>query len=133
MLTAQGREDPNENTGISIVESRVRLTSDFDPVKDLFKSYLGRPWKKHFRTVLLKTDLNGLIHPKGWTEWSGSFALSTLYYAEYMNTRSGPLTGSRVKWPGFHVFSSADEASPFTMSRFIQGESWIPETGVSLV
>ncbi|KAK8570473.1 hypothetical protein V6N13_003150 [Hibiscus sabdariffa] len=130
MLTAQGREDPNENTGISIVESRVRPASDFESVKHLFKSYLGRPWKKYSRTVFMKTDLDGLIHPKGWDEWSGNFALSTLYYAEYMNTGIGASTGNRVTWPGFHVFNSAKEASPFTVSRFIQGELWIPETGV---
>ncbi|KAK8981970.1 hypothetical protein V6N11_037155 [Hibiscus sabdariffa] len=130
MLTAQGREDPNENTGISIVESRVRPASDFDSVKHLFKSYLGRPWKKYSRTVFMKTDLDGLIHPKGWDEWSGNFALSTLYYAEYMNTGNGASTGNRVTWPGYHVFNSAEEASPFTVSRFIQGELWIPETGV---
>ncbi|XP_039004163.1 probable pectinesterase/pectinesterase inhibitor 36 [Hibiscus syriacus] len=107
MLTAQGKEDPNENTGISIVESRVRSASDLEPVKHLFKSYLGRPWKKYSRTVFMKTDLDSLIHPEGWDEWSGTFALSTLYYGEYMNTGSGASTGNRIKWPGFHVFNSS--------------------------
>ncbi|XWS35668.1 hypothetical protein CRYUN_Cryun20dG0016300 [Craigia yunnanensis] len=130
MITAQGREDPNENTGISIQGSRVRPASDFGSVKHLFKSYLGRPWKKYSRTVFLKTDLDGLIDPKGWREWSNSFALSTLYYAEYMNKGRGASTEHRVNWPGFHVFNSPQEAYPFTVSRLIQGESWIPETGV---
>ncbi|KAF8379275.1 hypothetical protein HHK36_028708 [Tetracentron sinense] len=59
MITAQGRDDPNENTGISIHGSRVSPTPDFKAVKGLFKSYLGRPWKKYSRTVFLKTDLDG--------------------------------------------------------------------------
>ncbi|OMP00612.1 Pectinesterase, catalytic [Corchorus olitorius] len=130
MITAQGREDPNQNTGISIQGSRVRAAPDLDSVKHQFKTYLGRPWKKYSRTVFLKTDLDGLIDPQGWREWSGDFALRTLYYAEYMNTGSGASTGRRVNWPGFHVLDNPQQASPFAVSRFIQGELWIPDTGV---
>ncbi|KAJ4829979.1 putative pectinesterase/pectinesterase inhibitor 36 [Turnera subulata] len=130
MITAQGRDSPHENTGICIQGSRVRASPEFVPVKNSFRSFLGRPWKKYSRTVFIKTDLDGLIDPKGWTEWDGSYALSTLYYAEYMNIGAGASTQGRVKWPGFHVLRSPLEASPFTVSRFIQGESWIPASGV---
>ncbi|KAG8390783.1 hypothetical protein BUALT_Bualt01G0119300 [Buddleja alternifolia] len=130
MITAQGRDDPNENTGISIVNSRVGPAPDFRVVKGRFKSYLGRPWKKYSRTVFLKTDLDGLVDERGWKEWSGDVALSTLYYAEYMNTGIGASTHNRVKWPGFHVLSNAGEASRFTVRNFIGGDSWIPATGV---
>lgn len=130
MITAQGRDDPNENTGISIQGSRVRPSHEFVAVKDLFRNYLGRPWKRYSRTIFIKTDLDGIIHPKGWTEWDGSFALSTLYYAEYLNTGVGASTENRVNWPGFHVLNSPQQASPFTVRRFIQGDSWIPATGV---
>ncbi|KAJ4840753.1 putative pectinesterase/pectinesterase inhibitor 36 [Turnera subulata] len=106
MITAQGRDSPHENTGICIQGSRVRASPEFVPVKNSFKSYLGRPWKKDSRTVFIKTDLDGLIDPKGWTEWDGSYALSTLYYAEYMNTGAGAATQGRVTWPGFHVLKS---------------------------
>ncbi|CAI9770322.1 unnamed protein product [Fraxinus pennsylvanica] len=130
MITAQGRDDPNENTGISILNSRVAPASDFRAVKGRFKNYLGRPWKKYSRAVFLKTDLDGLIDRKGWKEWTGDFALSTLYYAEYMNTGIGASTENRVKWSGFHVLKDPQEASPFTVKNFIQGDSWIPSTGV---
>ncbi|XP_010544635.1 PREDICTED: probable pectinesterase/pectinesterase inhibitor 36 isoform X2 [Tarenaya hassleriana] len=130
MITAQGRDNPHTNTGISIQESRVRPAPELEVMKSRFRSYLGRPWKKYSRTVFMKTDLDGLIHPNGWTEWSGAFALSTLYYGEYMNTGAGARTDERVKWPGFHVLRGSEEASPFSVSRFIQGESWIPATGV---
>lgn len=116
--------------GISIQHSRVRAAPDFEAVKGRFKSYLGRPWKKYSRTVFLKTDIDGLIDPRGWREWSGSYALSTLYYGEFMNTGAGAGTSRRVNWPGFHVLRGEEEASPFTVSRFIQGDSWIPITGV---
>ncbi|KAM3322966.1 pectinesterase [Capsicum chacoense] len=130
MITAQGRDDSNENTGIVILNSRVSPSSEFSAVKGSFKNYLGRPWKKFSRAVFIKTDLDGLIDPRGWKEWSGDFALSTLYYAEYMNTGSGANTGNRVNWPGFHVLHDANEASQFTVRNFIQGESWIPASGV---
>ena len=129
-ITAQGRDDPNKPTGISIHNCRVRPASEFVTMKDTVKTFLGRPWKKYSRTVILKTDLDGLIYPKGWGEWDGNFALSTLYYGEYMNTGSGASTQNRVNWPGFHVLNSASEASPFTVSQFLQGERWIPATGV---
>ncbi|KAK3033754.1 hypothetical protein RJ639_034196 [Escallonia herrerae] len=122
---ASERDNSNENTGISIENSRVRPSPEFAAVKDQFKNYLGKPWERYSRTVFLKTYLDGLIDPKGWTEWSGDFALSSLYYGEYMNVGVGASTAKRVKWPGFHVLSNPVEASPFTVQNFIQGESWI--------
>ncbi|PIN03274.1 Pectinesterase [Handroanthus impetiginosus] len=130
MLTAQGRDDPNENTMISILNSRVLLADDFRDVSGSFESYLGRPWKKYSRTVFIKTDLDALVDGRGWKEWSGDFALSTLYYAEYMSTGAGAYTGNRVKWPGFHMLSDAQEADGFTVRNFSSGDEWIPITGV---
>ncbi|CAJ2655570.1 unnamed protein product [Trifolium pratense] len=129
-ITAQGRDDPNKPTGISIQNCRVRPDSEFSMVKDNFNSFLGRPWKKYSRTVFIKSDLDGLIHPKGWGEWEGNFAVSTLYYGEYMNYGNGASTQNRVNWPGFHVLNSANEASQFTVSRFLQGGYWISGSGV---
>nr|GMD34812.1 probable pectinesterase/pectinesterase inhibitor 36 [Ipomoea batatas]GMD38131.1 probable pectinesterase/pectinesterase inhibitor 36 [Ipomoea batatas] len=128
LITAQGRDDPNENTGISILNSRVIPTPELSGAG--VKSFLGRPWRKYSRTVFIKSDLDGLIDPKGWMEWSGDFALSTLYYGEYMNSGAGASTGKRVNWPGLHLLSQAEEASPFCVRNFIQGDSWIPESGV---
>lgn len=129
-VTAQGRTDPNENTGISIHNSRVTAASDLKPVQGSFRTYLGRPWKQYSRTVLMKSNLDGLVSPAGWLEWSGNFALSTLYYGEYMNTGAGAGTSGRVKWPGFRVITTASEASKFTVGSFLAGNSWIPATGV---
>ncbi|KAJ6718918.1 PECTINESTERASE INHIBITOR 5-RELATED [Salix purpurea] len=129
-VTAQGRTDPNENTGIVIHNSRVMAASDLRPVQGSFKSYLGRPWKKYSRTVLLKSNLDGLIDPAGWLPWKGEFALSTLYYGEYMSTGSGASTKGRVKWPGYHTITSPKEAGKFTVENFLAGNSWISAAGV---
>uniref|UniRef100_A0A7N0TDB7 Pectinesterase n=1 Tax=Kalanchoe fedtschenkoi TaxID=63787 RepID=A0A7N0TDB7_KALFE len=130
MITAQGRDHPDENTGIVIHASRVIPSSELAAVKNDHKNFLGRPWKEYSRTVFLKTDLDGLIHPKGWSEWRGDFALSTLYYGEYMNSGDGANTNQRVNWPGFHVLRSQQEASAFSVSQFLHGESWMGATGV---
>ncbi|KAJ7950947.1 Pectinesterase [Quillaja saponaria] len=119
IITAQGRYLQNETSGISIQYCRVRPAPNFASVKHLFKTYLGRPWKNYSRTVFLKTHLGRFIHPQGWKEWDGKFALSTLYYGEYINTGKGASTARRVNWHGFHVLRSPSEASPFSVSRFI--------------
>ncbi|CAH1412141.1 unnamed protein product [Lactuca virosa] len=123
---SQGRTDPNQNTGISIHDSRVAAASSLSGVK----TYLGRPWKEYSRTVYLKTYLDSIVNPAGWYPWSGNFALNTLYYGEYMNTGPGSSTANRVKWKGYHVITSATEASKFDVQNFISGGSWLPPTGV---
>ncbi|KAK4788671.1 hypothetical protein SAY86_019990 [Trapa natans] len=121
-ITAQGRTDPNQNTGISIHNCRVTAASD---LHSSAKTYLGRPWKAYS-----KTYLDSLIDSAGWLQWSENFALDTLYYGEYMNTGLGSSTASRVSWAGFHVITSATEASKFTVGSFIACVSWLPAIGV---
>ncbi|CAI0404886.1 unnamed protein product [Linum tenue] len=129
-ITAQGRTDTNENTGISIHNSRVLAAADLKPVVGSFRTFLGRPWRKYSRVVFMRTYLDSLVDPVGWLEWDGDFALDTLYYGEYGNTGPGAPTGRRVKWRGYRVIRSAAEASRFTVDNFIAGRSWLPATGV---
>lgn len=128
-FTAQGRTDPNQNTGTSIHNCTVTAAPDLVPVESSFPTYLGRPWKEYSRTVYIQSFIDNLIEPAGWLEWSGDFALKTLYYGEYMNTGPGSNTSQRVQWPGYHVMSTSD-AQNFTVSRFISGDAWIPATSV---
>ncbi|KAL3524170.1 hypothetical protein ACH5RR_017004 [Cinchona calisaya] len=129
-ITAQGRTDPNQNTGISIHNSRVMAASDLRPVLSSFKTYLGRPWKEYSRTVFLRTYLDSLVDPAGWLEWDGNFALNTLYYGEYKNSGPGSSTSRRVRWRGYRVITDPTEASRFTVANFIAGRSWLPATNV---
>uniref|UniRef100_A0A7N0UID5 Pectinesterase n=1 Tax=Kalanchoe fedtschenkoi TaxID=63787 RepID=A0A7N0UID5_KALFE len=129
MVTAQGRTDPNQNTGIVIQKSRIGATSDLKPVQKSFPTYLGRPWKEYSRTIVMQTSITDVIRPEGWHEWSGSFALSTLDYGEYKNTGAGAATGGRVSWKGYRVITSATEAQKFTPGSFLAGSSWLSSTG----
>ncbi|XP_010259196.1 PREDICTED: pectinesterase 2-like [Nelumbo nucifera] len=129
-VTAQGRNDPNQNSGIVIHNSRVMAASDLKPVQSSVKAYLGRPWRQYSRTVYLKTFLDSLIHPGGWLEWNENSALNKLYYGEYQNTGPGSSTANRVKWGGYHIITTLSEASTFTVENFLAGDSWLPVTGV---
>ncbi|KAL6010497.1 hypothetical protein ACLOJK_000930 [Asimina triloba] len=130
MVTAQGRDDPNQNTGISIQKCRIGATSDLQAVKSSFKTFLGRPWKEYSRTVIMQTEISDVIDPAGWHEWSGNFALATLFYGEYQNTGAGAGTANRVKWQGYRVITSASVAQQFTAGSFIGGSSWLGSTGI---
>lgn len=126
-ITAQGRIDPNQNTGFSIHMCKVTAADHrkSDP------TYLGRPWKPYSRTVVMQSYLDNIIAPQGWYPWSGNFALKTLYYGEYMNSGPGAGTANRVKWPGYHRIRTTAEASKFTVAEFISGNLWLPSTGVA--
>ncbi|XP_044492442.1 probable pectinesterase/pectinesterase inhibitor 7 [Mangifera indica] len=128
-ITAQGRTDPNQNTGTSIHNCTIRAADDLASSNQTVNTYLGRPWKEYSRTVYMQSYMDSLINPAGWHEWSGDFALSTLYYAEYNNTGPGSNTTDRVTWPGYHVINATDAAN-FTVSTFILGDAWLPQTGV---
>ncbi|KAD3068683.1 hypothetical protein E3N88_36563 [Mikania micrantha] len=130
MFTAQGRDDPNQNTGISILECKIAAGSELIPNQSMFKSYLGRPWKQYSRTVVLRSNIGDLIDPAGWLEWDGDFALSTLYYREYMNRGPGSNTSARVTWPGYKPTMNESEAGQFTVRNFIQGGEWLNGTDV---
>lgn len=130
IFTAQGREDPNQNTGISIINSKIAAAADLIPVQPSFKSYLGRPWKLYSRTVILRSYIGDLIEPVGWLEWDGDFALTSLYYGEYLNRGPGSNTSARVKWAGYRVIQNVTEASQFTVGNFIQGGDWLNATSV---
>ncbi|MCL7025875.1 hypothetical protein MKW94_015923 [Papaver nudicaule] len=129
MVTAQGRTDPNQNTGIVIQMSRIGATSDLLPVQSSFPTFLGRPWKEYSRTVIMQSTISDVIVPAGWSEWAGTFALDTLFYAEYLNVGAGAGTSGRVTWKGYRTLTSATEATPFTVANFVAGSSWLRATG----
>ncbi|KAL2325557.1 hypothetical protein Fmac_024615 [Flemingia macrophylla] len=131
-ITAQGRTDPNQNTGISIHNCNIIAASELGDGTSNYngiETYLGRPWKEYSRSVYMQCFMDGVVDPKGWSEWSGDFALSTLYYAEFANWGPGSDTSNRVTWEGYHLIDEKD-ADDFTVDKFIQGHKWLPNTGV---
>ncbi|KAI3786231.1 hypothetical protein L1987_45366 [Smallanthus sonchifolius] len=63
-ITAQGKKDPNEKTGISI------QNCEMTPLDNLTApTYLGRPWKDYSTTVIMQSSIGGFLNPLGWAEW----------------------------------------------------------------
>ncbi|CAA0834597.1 Probable pectinesterase/pectinesterase inhibitor 59 [Striga hermonthica] len=133
MVTAQGRGDPFQNTGTSIHQCRVVAGPDLKPGSGSgsFRTYLGRPWQQYSRTVVMKSYLDEVVAPEGWSAWGDSdFALTSLYYWEYRNFGLGADTRGRVSWPGYRGNMSAEEATRCSVAGLIAGQEWLPETGV---
>ncbi|KAK9065075.1 hypothetical protein SSX86_016458 [Deinandra increscens subsp. villosa] len=124
-ITAQGKFDPNQNTGISIHNSTI---SSFGDLSDVH-TFLGRPWKNHSTTVYLNNMMGGFIDPKGWMPWVGTSAPNTIFYAEFGNYGAGAVTKNRVKWKGLK-FIASKQASKFTVKPFIQGDKWVKDASV---
>ncbi|CAJ2657229.1 unnamed protein product [Trifolium pratense] len=128
-ITAQGRTDPNQNTGISIQDCRIEAAEDLAENKNLTKNYLGRPWKIYSRTVYLQSYIGDLIQPSGWLEWNGTVGLDTLFYGEFDNFGPGAITNNRVQWHGYNLLTPS-QAWNFTVLNFTLGNTWIPDTDV---
>lgn len=129
-VTAQGRTDPRETTGLVIQNCRIVPEEKLYPVRTKIQSYLGRPWKEYSRTIIMESTIGDLIQPAGWMPWNGNFALDTLYYAEYANKGPGATTSGRVKWKGYKVLTNQNEALQFTTGQFIRGNQWLQATAI---
>ncbi|PIM97767.1 Pectinesterase [Handroanthus impetiginosus] len=126
-VTAQGKLDPNQNTGISIQNCTISPAANLSGVN----AFLGRPWKNYSTTVLFHTYIDRFIDPKGWMPWVGTSAPDTIFYAEFQNRGAGAVTKNRVKWRGLKLNLSASQIKKFTVGHFINGDKWVPATGVS--
>ncbi|XP_052623673.1 probable pectinesterase/pectinesterase inhibitor 33 [Lactuca sativa] len=134
MITAQGRGDPFQNTGISIHNSRVMAAPDLKPLVGSVQTFLGRPWQEYSRTVYMKTFIDTHVNPQGWSPWGNTdFAFKTLYFGEYACFGPGATTQNRVEWPGYHDIKTQSEASQFTVENLISGRGWLRATGIPFI
>ncbi|KAB2627256.1 pectinesterase/pectinesterase inhibitor 24 [Pyrus ussuriensis x Pyrus communis] len=125
-ITAQGKFDPNQNTGISIHNCSISPLGDLSSVK----TFLGRPWKNYSTTVYMQTYMGNLISTDGWLPWVGNSAPDTVFYSEFQNFGPGASTKNRVKWKGLRIINQK-AASKFTVHSFLQGTKWISDAGVT--
>ncbi|EOA22887.1 hypothetical protein CARUB_v10003619mg [Capsella rubella] len=129
VLTAQGRIDPTRNSGFSLQRCNITASSDLAPVKGTVKSFLGRPWKKFSRVVIMQSFIDDFIDPGGWIPMNNDVGrLSTLFFGEYENKGPGADTRRRVKWQGHKLMTDSKEASKFTVTSLINGELWLNST-----
>ncbi|CAN6848862.1 unnamed protein product [Brassica oleracea var. botrytis] len=132
VILANGRTDERQNTGFALHSCRILTDLDFSGVKHRYSSYLGRPWKKYSRSIVMETYIDDAIAEEGWAGWlnSGDEVLKTLYFGEFKNYGPKARVSKRVTWQGFHLIGF-EEASYFSVGKFIDGVSWLPSTGIS--
>ncbi|KAL9689877.1 hypothetical protein QQ045_010268 [Rhodiola kirilowii] len=130
MVTADGRDNAHLKSGIVIQNSVITAAPDMVPFKKEFRSYLGRPWKPLSRTIVMNTMIDDVIHSDGWMPWGGDMHIDTCYYREYNNKGAGANLSKRVPWA---KAIKAQQATEYTVARFIAGDKWIPKSGVPFV
>ncbi|KAM0946853.1 putative pectinesterase [Dioscorea sansibarensis] len=129
VMTAQGRTNPNSKTAIVIHDCKITADNGFVPGS--VPCYLGRPWKQFSRTIVMQSCIGNVIHPAGWLEWKGQPGYDdTLDYEEFDNRGPGSSIADRVGWKGYKKNVTASDVLQFTVTNFINGDQWIPPTGV---
>lgn len=132
IVTAQGRTEHREVSGMVLQNCTISGAPDYLPVKATSKTHLGRPWKRYSRTIIMQSQLDDIVTPEGWMPWQGTFALDTLWYAEFKNRGPGAVQTNRVKWKGIQQINDA-QAKEFTAGVFLRGDEWIPSSGVPYI
>ncbi|KAK7303684.1 hypothetical protein RJT34_14597 [Clitoria ternatea] len=131
IVTAQGRKEKQQPTGIVIQGGSIVSDPAFYGVRFDNKAYLARPWKNFSRTIIMDTFIDDLIDVEGYTPWQGPegpMNIDTCFYAEYHNYGPGADKSKRIKWPGIWNLNSK-AARWFAPSKFFHGGDWIEETG----
>ncbi|MBA0710027.1 hypothetical protein Golax_025028, partial [Gossypium laxum] len=130
VVTAQKRLDHNQPTAFVIMDSEIIPDAELAPVKNEFPAFLGRPWGKLSRAIIMQTYIDDMVHPEGWTSWDPKEPTNLCQYAEFNNTGPGASTSLRVKWEGVRLLNEA-EAINYTPPKFFDvGDAWIKESGV---
>ncbi|KFK38796.1 hypothetical protein AALP_AA3G161400 [Arabis alpina] len=126
-ITAQGKTDSNQNTGISIQRCTISAANG----NVTAPTYFGRPWKEFSTTVIMQSEVGSIVRAAGWLSWVlGTDPPSSILYGEYKNSGSGSGLNQRIKWAGYKPILSDAEARRFTVATFIRGGDWLPATGV---
>ncbi|KAI3819192.1 hypothetical protein L1987_13017 [Smallanthus sonchifolius] len=132
-MAADGRMKYEEAAGIVFQNCKIMESPESKPVKGQMKSYLGRPWKKKSKVVVMKSEIGDVIQPEGWTKWDseeGEHNHDYCMFREYENKGPGSNTDKRVDWSGFEVIEDEEDAAKFSADKFIDAGSWLPKAGV---
>lgn len=86
--------------------------------------YLGRPWRPHAATALIRCELSGNINPLGWHNWNKPDAEKTARYVEYDNHGAGARPTQRVPWSRQ---LDDEEAAAYAPANVLAGaDGWDP-------
>lgn len=102
-----------EEVRYGFVFDKCRFTSDC-PAQS---AYLGRPWRNHAKTVILRSEIGEHIKKEGWHDWDKEEAHETIFFAEYQNYGEGAATSDERA--DFVKFLSDQEAMEYTREQVL--------------
>ncbi|KAK6937231.1 Pectinesterase, catalytic [Dillenia turbinata] len=104
-ITAQKRAMKSLLSGFSFKNCKITGTG---------KVYFGRAWGDYSRVVFSYTYMDSLILPEGWSPWN----------KPTINMCIGPGANRSGRVPWARLLTD-EEASPFTGTYFVDGDSWL--------
>ena len=129
LVLAHARHFANDVSGIVLDGCSISSEPDVSPDKGV-QVYLGRPWKPYSKMLVINSQIEGSLSPAGWDVWTANEPnTENSYIVEYNNKGPGADVSKRVTWPSIKKITP-QEASTYTPSGFLKGDSWIPVTGV---
>lgn len=115
-ITAQARSRPEDQSGFVFMDCTIMGHG---------LVWLGRAWGSSSRVVFVRTYMDDIIIPAGWTDFGDSTVHNTSFYAQYKC--SGPGAEAAVRVPWSYELNDAD-VQQFLNMDFIDGASWIHST-----
>ncbi|XP_027343469.1 probable pectinesterase/pectinesterase inhibitor 12 [Abrus precatorius] len=128
-FTAQSRDDPKEKTGFTFQRCKFTMSPEDSHRKSEVHATLGRPLRPYSTVAILQSFIDSMVDPKGWEPMPHQ-PTDKASYIEFENVGPGSNTDQRVDWPGVRLLHYPIQAAPFTASRLLDADSWIPSTGV---
>ena len=114
----------NEVQPYGFVFHRCRLTG----VCGTGEAYLGRPWRKHARTVFLECEMDEHVAPEGFSDWDAERVV-TDRCGEWQTT--GARADQNSRHPAQKRLTDT-EAANITVSRVLSGsDGWKPDDGAA--
>ncbi|XP_009764658.1 pectinesterase QRT1 [Nicotiana sylvestris] len=112
-IAAQHRNSVYQDTGFSFVNCKISGSG---------RVFLGRAWGEYSRVIYSKCDIDGIIDPKGWTDWNLPSRRQHAVFGEYECRGNGANRAGRVPWS---KSLNESEAEPFLDVKFIGGQQWL--------
>ncbi|XP_047960601.1 pectinesterase-like [Salvia hispanica] len=128
VAVAHGRSDPKSGTAVIIQNSKFIAEPGLLQVKPPVQAFLGRPWKKLARTIIMNSQIDGFINETGWAKWIEDIGIDTCFYVEYGNKGPGSNVAKRVKWKGIQTLNG-QQIQSWTGAKAFGDDSWIKASG----
>ena len=107
----------NLNYGYLFLNSKITGTEGIEDV------YLGRPWRPFAHVLFMNTEMEGIVHDKGWHNWGRPDNEKTAKYYEYNNTGPGARRSPRELVEAL----TPEEANLYTIPMMMKGtDGWDP-------